>query len=228
MKTAMAVRMGVSLASLLVASSLGLAQPPAGGPGFGEHRAPMERALGPQGKAGHWWNESQLVEKLKLTDEQRKGMDQIFQDHRLKLIDLRGSVEKAELELQPLMQEDQPNEVKALAQIDKLAQARAELEKANARFLFALRAKLTAEQWKTLRTLREDKKDFRQPLPPPGRPGQNGPGMQGPVPGGPGPDGMGPQSHIDQDSGVGGPDGAEAGDSPELPMSTAPTAAASK
>jgi Spy/CpxP family protein refolding chaperone len=181
------------------------------------------------GRAGHWWNQSQLVEKLKLTEEQRKSMDQIFHDHRLKLIDLRGAVEKAELELQPLMQEDQPNEAKAMAQIDKLAQARAELEKANARFLFALRAKLTVEQWKTLQTIREDRKDFR-PLPP-GLPCLPVPGVQGPTLGGPGPDGPegpGPQSHLDQDSGVGGPDGAEAGFSPEMPTPSAPQGVASK
>jgi Spy/CpxP family protein refolding chaperone len=229
MKIFVAVRMGVALVSLLAASSLGFAQAPMGGPGFGEHRAPFERALGPMGKAGHWWNQPQLIEKLKLTDEQRKAMDQIFLDHRLKLIDLRGAVEKAELELQPLMQEDQPNEVKALAQIDKLAQARAELEKANARFLFALRAKLTAEQWKTLQTIREDRKDFRQI--PPGLPCLPVPGVQEPTPGGPGldgPEGPGPQSHLDQDSGIGGPDGVEAGFSPEMPTLTVFAPMASK
>lgn len=124
------------------------------GPGFGEHRTPMQRALGPDGVHGRWWNNPQIVEKLKLSDEQRKAMDGILQEHREKLIDLRGSVEKAELEMEPLIKADQPNEAKILAQIDKLAAARADLEKANARFLLALRARLTPEQWKQLEELR--------------------------------------------------------------------------
>jgi protein CpxP len=128
-----------------------------GGPGFGMHRPPMERALGMHG--GRWWNDPALIEKLKLSDDQRKAMDQILLDHREKLVDMRAAVEKAELEMEPLMQDDQPNESRILAQIDKLAQARAELEKANARFLLAIRAKLSPDQWKDLKAARAERMD---------------------------------------------------------------------
>jgi Spy/CpxP family protein refolding chaperone len=109
----------------------------------------MERALGPHGMdRGHWWNDARTVEKFKLTDAQRKSMDDVYQQHRLALVDLHATLEKAELAMEPLMQQDQPDEAKALAQIDVIAQARAELEKANARMLFDLRRQLTPEQWK--------------------------------------------------------------------------------
>jgi Spy/CpxP family protein refolding chaperone len=114
----------------------------------------MERAFGAHGGQGRWWNNPNVVERLKLTDEQRKAFDSIFLTHREKLIDLRANVEKAELEMEPLMRDDPPNEAKILAQIDKVAQARAELEKANARFLLAIRAKLTPEQWKLVQEFR--------------------------------------------------------------------------
>ncbi|HVC46808.1 MAG TPA: hypothetical protein VND90_06145 [Terracidiphilus sp.] len=122
------------------------------GPGFGMHRGPMERELGPRGNRGQWWNNPAMVEKLKLTDVQRKAMDKILLDHRENLIDLRASLDKAELMMQPMMREDHPNETQILAQIDKIAMARADLEKANARFLLAIRARLTLDQWKTLET----------------------------------------------------------------------------
>ena len=135
-----------------------LAQGPGGGmgpgPGFGEHRPPMEKAFGSHGAQGRWWNNPKVVEHLKLTDEQRKAFDGILLEHRKKLIDLRANVEMAELEMEPLMRDDPPNEAKILAQIDKVAQARAELEKANARFLLAIRAKLTPEQWKLVQEFR--------------------------------------------------------------------------
>jgi Spy/CpxP family protein refolding chaperone len=117
----------------------------------------MERAFGAPGDHGRWWNNPKVAERLKLTDEQRKTFDGILLEHRAKLIDLRASLEKAELTLEPLMSDDPPNEAKILAQIDKVAQARAELEKANAGFLLAIRAKLTPEQWKQVQAFRAER-----------------------------------------------------------------------
>ncbi|MGD0737318.1 MAG: periplasmic heavy metal sensor [Terracidiphilus sp.] len=150
-----AVRIAVVIAGVAMAgSTLALAQEPGGGPGngpgFGGHQPPFERAFGSQGDHGKWWHNPKLVAELKLTDAQSKAMDDTLQQHRETLIDLRASVQRAEVELEPMMKEDQPNESQILAQIDKVAQARAELEKANARFLLAIRSKLSPEQWKQL------------------------------------------------------------------------------
>lgn len=157
MKAATIVRMGVAIAALLscgFASAQAATKRPEAG--FGQNRPPFERMLGARDSSGRWWNNPGVIEKLKLTDDQRKAMDQILLDHKATLIDLRANVEKAELALEPLIGEDTPNETKVLAQIDKVAQARAELEKANARFLLALRGKLTPEQWKTLQADRAE------------------------------------------------------------------------
>ena len=155
MRGILAVKLGMAVACVLLAGTA-CAQAPVGGSGsgpgpgggFGEHRPPFERAMG--GDHGRWWNNPKTVDRLKLTDTQRKAMDDTLQQHRSTLIDLRASLEKSELELEPMMKEDQPNESQILAQIDKVAQARAELEKANARFLLAIRSKLTPEQWKQM------------------------------------------------------------------------------
>ena len=155
------------------------------GQGFGMHRPPMERALGPVGPHGRWWNNPDVAQKLNLTDDQKQAMDQILLAHREKLVDLRGNLEKAELAMEPLMQADQPNESQILAQIDSVAQARAELEKANARFLLALRAKLSSDQWKQLQTMRQEHRDRR------GTPGpMHRPGMPAPPAGPAGPGGQ--------------------------------------
>lgn len=231
MKGSMAARLGLAIAGVLLAGTA-LAQEPGGGmglgPGFGEHRPPMERAFGPQGGHGRWWNNPKIVEKLKLTDAQRKAMDDTLLAHREKLIDLRASLEKAELGLEPLMGEDQPNEGKILAQIDKVAQARAELEKANARFLLAIRGKLTPEQWKQLQADRANRGQERHGWGHDGegrdgqghegqgregwKPGGQGPGgqyhrqapPQQPAPQGAGSQGAAPQSRVDEGPGVDG------------------------
>ncbi len=160
MKARFAVRIGMAIAATF-AAAIASAQGP-GGPGFGMHRPPMERAMRSHNEFGRWWNNPKLVEKLKLTDDQRKAMDDIFLKHREKLVDLRGNLEKAEIELEPLVKADQPNESAVMSQIDKVAQARAELEKANARFLFALRAKLTPDQWKQVQDFRQNHEGMRR------------------------------------------------------------------
>jgi len=145
------------------------------GPGAGPgpmNRPPMERAFGSMGAGARgWWNNPRMIEQLKLTDDQRKAMDAILLQHREKLVDLRANLEKAELALQPLMSADTPNDSAITAQIDKVVQARAELERANARFLLAIREKLTADQWKQIQNTQRERGGWRR---------DGGPGMQGP------------------------------------------------
>jgi len=184
MKAGIAVRLGLAIAGVLMAGSA-LAQGPGGGPGagagpgFGDHQPPFEKAFGGQGIHGRWWNNPRIVERLKLSDEQRKSFDEILFQHRETLIDLRGSRAKAELELEPLIRDDQPNETRILAQIDKVAQSRAELEKANARYLLAIRGKLTPEQWKQVQEFRANRGLERRGEGRGGwKPGGQGPGGQ--------------------------------------------------
>jgi protein CpxP len=116
------------------------------------NRPPIENSF--RGKPrGRWWTDPVLAKQLGLTEDQRKRMDTLFQESRLKLIDLRATLQKQEVILRPLLEADQPDEGQVLAQIDKVAQARAELEKANARMLLGLRRVLTLEQWKQLQAM---------------------------------------------------------------------------
>jgi Spy/CpxP family protein refolding chaperone len=90
------------------------------------------------------------VRRLGLNDDQQKRLEDIYQQNRLRLIDLRASLEKEEATLEPLLASEHPPETTVVAQIDRIANARAELEKANARMLFAFRLVLTPEQWRQL------------------------------------------------------------------------------
>jgi Spy/CpxP family protein refolding chaperone len=99
---------------------------------------------------GMWWKNPMVVQRLALTPEQTKKMDGIFEQSRLQLIDLKANVEKQNALLEPLLSANPPDTAKAMAQIDKVAEARAELEKANAKMLLGLRGVLTPEQWTKL------------------------------------------------------------------------------
>lgn len=151
------------VAALAGALSCGLAfaqrpdGPGPGGPGFGGP-APMEHMFHDR-HFGRWWNDPHLAQQIGLTDQQKQQMDQIFLQHRLKLIDLHANLEKQELLLRPMIEADNPDEAKILSQIDAVAQARADLEKANAHMLFDLRKTLTPEQWQKLKAMRMEHHD---------------------------------------------------------------------
>jgi Spy/CpxP family protein refolding chaperone len=151
-------RLVLAVAGVLMAGGLVSAQGPGGqgmGPGeFGQHRPPMEGAMGGGGAHGQFWNNPNVVKQLTLTDDQRKAMDGILQDHKMKLIDLQANLQKAEVTMGPMMKADMPDQKAIEAQIDKVVMARAELEKANARFLLDIRMQLKPDQWKQLQTMR--------------------------------------------------------------------------
>jgi Spy/CpxP family protein refolding chaperone len=134
---------------------------PPQGPGRPSHRE-MDGRGGPGGPGGpmrlgppgRWWDDPEYIKKLGLSDDQQKKMDDIFNSNRLRLIDQFAALQKEEAIMEPLVSADPPDEPKLLAQIDRVAQARAELEKANARMLLGLRRQLTHEQFLKLKAER--------------------------------------------------------------------------
>lgn len=161
MKAVIARHLFPALAATFLGAALAGAQGPGGagmgpGAGFAQHRPPMERSMAHSGVFGRWWNNPRMIDRLKLTDDQRKAMDQTLYEHREKLIDLQATLEKAELAMQPLMSADQPDRAAMEAQIDKVVEARAALERANSLFLLDIRMKLTSDQWKQLRDMRSE------------------------------------------------------------------------
>jgi Spy/CpxP family protein refolding chaperone len=131
------------------------------------------------GPPGMWWKNPDLVQKLALTADQQKRMDDIFQQSRLQLIDLKANLEKQEVTLEPMLDANPPDTNKILAQIDKTAQARAELEKGNARMLLGIRNILTPDQWTKLQAAQLESRGAMM------RKGSRAPGGSG-EPGGPG------------------------------------------
>jgi Spy/CpxP family protein refolding chaperone len=160
---------GCSILALLLAVTSFGQQPSPGGPDGPPQQGPgrsgrhgMGDPGGPggpggplrMGPPGRWWDDPEFIKKLGLSDDQQKKMDEIFNSARLKLIDQFAAVQKEEAIMEPLVAADPPDENKLLEQIDRVAQARADLEKANARMLLGIRRQLTHEQWVKLKAER--------------------------------------------------------------------------
>jgi Spy/CpxP family protein refolding chaperone len=162
----------------LAMASAAFAQDNPGPPvGAGMHGGPETRRIMRMAPPPFdWWRNSEVAQKLNLTDQQKQQLEQTFTQARLQLVDLKGEVEKEEIKLQSLMNADTMQESQVMAQIDATQAARAKLEKTFAMMAFQFRKILTAEQWKQLqqqdmRLFHRRKGGMREgAMPPPGGP----------------------------------------------------------
>ena len=103
---------------LLLACCAGIAlhaQQPPGQPGGRRHSGPPE---------GKWWYNPSLVQRLGVTKDQQRKIEDTFQQNRLKLIDLTAALEREQAVLDSLLAADHPQESRILAQFDRAAEAR--------------------------------------------------------------------------------------------------------
>jgi Spy/CpxP family protein refolding chaperone len=124
------------------------------------------------GELGKWWQNSDIAKKLQLNDGQISQLDQIFYDHKVKLIDYGAEMEKQDLKLQTLLDADVPNEGQVEGQVDQVLAARGKLEREYTIMNLDLRKVLSLDQWRQLRSIRGDggafggQVFFRKALPP--------------------------------------------------------------
>ena len=116
---------------------------------------------------GTFWRDAEMAKMLDLSSAQQAKMDEVFQQYRLKLIDQKSALEKEEVILEPLFGASRPlheNESKILTQIDRIANARAELEKTNSKMLIGILQVLTPDQWNKLSIAGKPGLPLRRPL----------------------------------------------------------------
>lgn len=148
----------------------------------------------PHGRGGHmmvrhemgqWWKNPEIASKLQLTDAQVAQLNQVFFDHKMRLIDYGADMEKQDLKLQTLLDADQPNESQVSAQVDQVLAARGKLEREFTMLSLNLRKVLSLEQWRQLKTMRGDAGPggrimrFQRQFGGPGGPGPEGSGEPG-------------------------------------------------
>jgi Spy/CpxP family protein refolding chaperone len=119
-----------------------------------EKRVIVHGDMGMRGEMGKWWREPEISKKLQLSEGQIAQLDQIFYDHRVKLIDHGAEMEKQDLKLQSLLDADQPNEGEIGSQVDLVLAARGKLEREYTFMNLDLRKVLSLDQWRQLKSIR--------------------------------------------------------------------------
>ena len=89
-----------------------------------------------------------MLKALDLTAEQQKKVDAIHEKQARQMVQAQADLRIAEMDMQQLMRAETPDKAKIDAQIDKLSQLRAGMQKSRTATMLEVRALLTPEQLK--------------------------------------------------------------------------------
>jgi Spy/CpxP family protein refolding chaperone len=106
-----------------------------------------------------WWERPEVVQRLKLTDQQINQIREIYSGETKKAIDLRAEFEKQHLELEQLLQQDPLDEDKIAKQIDNVQAARAALAKNYLLMRVKIAKVLSSDQRKQLDAIRKEMRE---------------------------------------------------------------------
>ncbi|MDE1156597.1 MAG: hypothetical protein PW735_12825 [Acidobacteriaceae bacterium] len=126
--------------------------PGPGGPGAHGHRSERHEDFrdGFGRDDREWWKNPQIAAHLGLTPDQVQKLDALSLDGHIAVIRLEATLEENEVILRSMMDDPTVEEQKATAQIDKVADSRAAVEKVEARLALHLREVLTPDQWEKM------------------------------------------------------------------------------
>jgi Spy/CpxP family protein refolding chaperone len=110
-----------------------------------ESQPPMRRGL-QLAPPGRWWDDHKTARHLSLRTDQQSRMDEIFETNKPKLQTLLTNLQIEETKLTNLSPADLQDETKVFAAIDRVTQAHADLEKAEAHTELQIRQQLDPTQ----------------------------------------------------------------------------------
>ena len=152
----MKTRWMIALSTLVLVGMLPAQETGQAAGGIAVHASGM--GMGPhvimRHEMGKWWQNPDVVSKLALSDSQIQQLNQVFYNHKMKLIDYGANMEKQDLKLQSMLDADQPDEGQVDSQVDQVLAARGKLEREFTTMNLDLRKQLSLEQWRQLKTMR--------------------------------------------------------------------------
>jgi Spy/CpxP family protein refolding chaperone len=95
-----------------------------------------------------WWTDAALVARLGLTDDQKTRIEAIVEQYRQTLVQNRTALEREEAALARMLEAEPMESVNAVSnQIERVIQARGEMERTNSKMTLEIRQTLTRAQW---------------------------------------------------------------------------------
>lgn len=91
-----------------------------------------------------------LMQRLGITDDQKAKIERTYENHRQAILSTTDQLEKEEALLARLLDAEPVDRNAVLTQIDRVTQARSEMERAGAVMTLEIREHLTRAQWEQL------------------------------------------------------------------------------
>jgi Spy/CpxP family protein refolding chaperone len=104
-----------------------------------------------------WWNKTEVVEQLNLTDQQKSQIEEITSANKEKTETLRSQVKTDKEELREMMKNPNSTRDQILSQFDQAGKAHGEFRRAEFEMLLDIREVLTPEQKTALYELKEQR-----------------------------------------------------------------------
>ncbi len=101
-----------------------------------------------------WWNDPEVANELRLTETQKRQLEQVSTNLKLTLIDAGASALKSYVRLQSLLDADQFDKAAYSQQLDAASTTAATLVKDLGQMALTVRTTLTAEQWHKLEAMK--------------------------------------------------------------------------
>jgi Spy/CpxP family protein refolding chaperone len=98
------------------------------------------------GLPGRWWDDKHFAHNINIRPDQQHKMDDIFEANKSQLLTAYSNLQREEQNLSAMKSQDLKDESKVFASIDRVAQARADLEKESAHISMQIRQQLDADQ----------------------------------------------------------------------------------
>jgi Spy/CpxP family protein refolding chaperone len=99
----------------------------------------------PAAGQGKWWQSEEYKRELRLTTEQSKRLEDVFQAAVPTLKSLKKALDQAESEFERLLERGDDGSV--MDQVERVEAARAELNKSHTLMMLKMKRVLTTEQW---------------------------------------------------------------------------------
>jgi Spy/CpxP family protein refolding chaperone len=99
----------------------------------------------PAAGQGKWWQSDEYKRELRLTPEQSKKLEDVFQAAVPTLKSLKKALDQAESEFERLLERGDDGSV--MDQVERVEAARSELNKSHTLMMLKMKRVLTAEQW---------------------------------------------------------------------------------
>ena len=105
---------------------------------------------------GKWWYSPSVKDTLQLTPDQTNKLNKVWIEHRKRIIDIKGDIEKAYLDLENLMGQPMVDTQVAYKLAERIGQLQARRTEQRIRMAIDIRRELSIEQFEKLKGLRRE------------------------------------------------------------------------